>query len=103
MDDEGNLYLMFYPSGNGTMTISTSAPAETDPVYPSATVAVVCLDNNGKVQVSVSTDQHITIRNAAGAVTREWDAVAGSPEQFTLDAGTYMLTGNTETITLQVP
>lgn len=103
VDDEGNLYLMFYPSGNGTMTISTSAPAETDPVYPSATVAVVCLDNNGKVQVSVSTDQHITIRNAAGAVTREWDAVAGSPEQFTLDAGTYMLTGNTETITLQVP
>lgn len=103
VDDEGNLYVMFYTSANGTMTISGGAPAETDPVYPGATVSVVCLDNNGKLQVSVSTDQHITIRNAAGAITREWDAIAGSPEQFTLGAGTYTLTGNNETITLQVP
>ena len=86
------------------MDITSTAPEETDPVYPASTVAIECVDGNpGNLSVSVSADQHLTVIDAVGTTVSEWDAVVGTPHSVSLSAGLYTLVGTDENLTIQVP
>lgn len=91
VDDEGNLYVHFESGTSGSMTISSTAPAETDPVYPAATIAVVC--EGTKVLVKASKAQPIVVKNLSDVVVAEWDAVVGETHELQLSSGTYILEG----------
>ena len=105
MDDDGYLYIRF---NNGTavsdMTVRSTAPDETDPVYPASTIAVECVDGNpANLSISVSVDQHLSIKNASDAIVSEWDAVVNTPQLVNLQTGLYTLVGTNENLTIQVP
>ncbi len=108
VDDEGNIYIIFGATQatqvGGTFTVTSTAPLPQDPVYPSATIAITCVDENNKnIQVSVSQSQTITIINSMdGATVQQWEATIDSPKNITLPTGIYTLQGATETVTLQV-
>jgi hypothetical protein len=103
VDDEGNLYILFAPSSNTTITISSTAPEEQDPEppLPSATIHVACIsESNANIQISVSTAQQLTITNATGMVVQQWNATTAAPQKIMLNAGTYTLKGANEQITI---
>lgn len=101
VDDEGNLYFLFNPSSNTTITVSSTAPEEQDPTYPAATIHVVCIsESNANIEVSVSAAQQLTITNAAGMVVQQWNATTAAPQKIMLNAGTYTLKGDNEQITI---
>ena len=103
VDNEGNLYILFDPSGNTTITISSTAPEEQDPEppLPSATIHVACIsESNANIEVSVSVAQQLTITNAAGIVVQQWNATTAAPQKIMLNAGTYTLKGASEQITI---
>ena len=103
VDDEGNLYILFDPSGNTTITISSTAPEEQDPEppLPSATIHVACIsESNANIEVSVSAAQQLTITNATGMVIQQWNATTAAPQKIMLNAGTYTLKGDNEQITI---
>lgn len=104
-DEDGYLYLRMDPGTYpANMDINSNAPAETDPVYPASTIAVLCVDNNpGNLSVLVSEDQHLTLINASGTTVSEWDAVVNTPHSLTLSSGLYTLVGSSENVTIQVP
>ena len=105
IDEDGYLYLRFNSGTSaGDMDITSTAPEETDPVYPASTVAIECVDGNpGNLSVSVSADQHLTVIDAVGTTVSEWDAVVGTPHSVSLSAGLYTLVGTDENLTIQVP
>ena len=103
VDDEGNLYILFDPSGNTTITISSTAPEEQDPEppLPAATIHVACIsESNANIEVSVSVAQQLTITNAAGMVVQQWNATTAEPQKILLSTGTYTLKGDNEQITI---
>ena len=105
MDDEGNLYVLFYNTSStaGTITISSTAPEEQDPEppLPSATIHVACIsESNANIEVSVSVAQQLTITNATGMVIQQWNATTAAPQKIMLNAGTYTLKGDNEQITI---
>ena len=105
VDDEGNLYVLFYnnSTSDAKMTISGGAPEEKDPVYPASSILVECVDGSSDIKVSVSKAQHLTLKNALNTVVKEWDAEIGKSETLTLSAGSYQLVGKDEIIALQIP
>lgn len=105
VDEDGYLYIRFNPGTNpGNMTIQSTAPEETDPVYPASTIAIACVEGNpGELSISVSVDQHLTLVNATGTTVSEWDAVVGTPHSLSLSSGLYTLAGENENLTIQVP
>lgn len=101
VDDEGNLYFLFNPSSNTTITVSSTAPEEQDPTYPAATIHVACISEaNANIEVSVSVAQQLTITNAAGMVVQQWNATTAEAQRLMLKAGTYTLKGDNEQITI---
>jgi hypothetical protein len=103
VDPDGYLYLLCNPSNQGKMDISTTAPDETDPVYPHATIHVECQDGNPNVlTVTVSEPQSITVSGAA-AFSEAWDATVDAPHTLNLSSGQYRLKGANEEIVLFVP
>lgn len=101
VDDEGNLYILFAPSSNTTITVESTAPEEQDPTYPSATIHVACIsESNANIQISVSAAQQLTITNATGMVVQQWNATTAAPQKIMLNAGTYTLKGANEQITI---
>ena len=103
LDPDGFIYLLCNPSKQGTMDISTTAPDETDPVYPHATIHVECQDGNPNVlTVTVSEPQPITVSGAA-AFSEAWDATVDAPHTLNLSSGQYRLKGANEEIVLLVP
>jgi len=98
----------FYLRGNLTnaaynLSITSTAPEETDPTYPSATIAVACIEGSSDMTVRVSENQTIVIKDIAGSIIKQWDAEAGEAYTVTLPAGAYTLSGEAETIALKVP
>lgn len=103
VDDEGNLYILFAPSSNTTITISSTAPEEQDPEppLPSATIHVACIsESNANIEVSVSVAQQLTITNATGMVVQQWNATTAEPQKILLSTGTYTLKGDNDQITI---
>lgn len=103
VDDEGNLYVLFYTGTAGNVTISSTAPEEQDPEppLPAATIHVACISEaNANIEVSVSVAQQLTITNAAGMVVQQWNATAAEAQKLMLNAGTYILKGDNEQITI---
>ena len=104
LDEEGCFYGLFYTTANSTnrkLTFTTTAPEETDPVYPTATVTVKC-DQFNQPFVEVSVTQTITIEDASGTVVKTFlDAVPDAKYSLSdLPAGKYTLQGETEKITI---
>ncbi len=103
VDPDGYFYVRFNPTNAGKISISTTAPDETDPVYPHATIHVECQDGNPNVlTVTVSEAQHISV-SGTGEVSEEWDATVDAPYTLNLPAGQYRLKGANEEIVLLVP
>lgn len=103
VDGDGYLYVLFYPAAGGRMTITSDAPEETDPIYPSSTVVVRC-DQNIQPFVEVKKAQTITITNEAGTVVKTFtDAQPDTKYSLSdLSSGTYTLQGETEKITINL-
>ena len=103
INEEGCFYAMLYANVNGTrkVTLSTNAPAEKDPVYPSSSVSVSC-DESGNAYFRVSEDQHIEILQ--GTETKKAiDAVVGQTYTISdLPVGTYTLRGKNDEIELKL-
>lgn len=92
LDPDGFIYLLCNPSKQSTLSISTTAPDETDPVYPHATIHVECQDGNPNVlTVTVSEPQHITVTGEN--FSDEWEATPAEPHTINLPSGQYTLTG----------
>lgn len=100
VDEDGYLYLLFNPAAAAKMIVSTDAPEETDPVYPTTTIAVEC--EGTQVVVHVNADQHLRINDETNVTVDEWDAVTGTPHAINLSAGKYTLAGETEEITVNL-
>ena len=103
VDEDGYLYILFYPGTQDQMIITSDAPDETDPVYPTATVIVGC-DNTNQLYVEVKKAQTITITNESGTVVRTFtDAQPDTKYPLSgLSSGTYTLQGETEKITINL-
>lgn len=102
VDPEGYIYLLIYTEARGEMVISTTAPDETDPVFPHTTIHVECADGANNFVASVSEAQHISVTSTSGTVD-EWEAVPGESHALTLPSGQYLLKGAKDEITIQVP
>ena len=103
VDGDGYLYILFYPGAQAKMVITSDAPEETDPVYPSATIKVAC-DANNQVYVEVSQTQTIIIKNAAGTEVKTIPDAAPNTKYSISDlpAGKYTLQGETEKIIINL-
>ncbi len=103
VDNDGYLYILFYPLAQSKMIISSDAPEEADPVYPAATVTVRC-DINNKPFVEVSVTQTVTVEDETGTIVKTFtDAVPDAKYSLSdLPAGKYTLRGNKETITVNL-
>lgn len=97
-DENGYIYIRFYTTvTGGEVTIKSTAQKETDPVYPHTAIDVKCEGSN--VIVEVSEEMDIMIEGSS----ESWHAVPGTPHILTLPAGTYVLSGNGEKITITLP
>jgi hypothetical protein len=110
VDDEGNLYVLFYPKAAGTVTISSTAPEEQDPIepspepidYPGLSIHAACLTTGQGVQISVAMPQILILTNERGEVVKEWEAVVGTAVEINLTTGTYTLKGKKEEMKIHV-
>ena len=102
IDEEGYFYIRFHHTVSGTNKIrmQSSAPAEQDPTYPGATIAVQC--DGGNVVVNVREAQTIVITNEAGAEMDQWEAVVGEAHELNLAPGKYILQGKAEKIDIKL-
>lgn len=105
LDEEGCFYGIFVTGANSTtrtLTFSTTAPEEKDPVYPAATIVVAC-DAENKPYVQVSVAQTITVKDESGAVKK---TISAEPEAkysiADLPVGKYTLDGKDEKITVNL-
>ena len=98
---DGYIYMRYHYTNSGTfkMTIHSDAPVETDPTYPTTTIAVACDDAN-RPFMEVSKTQTIVIRNESGAEVRTIkDAQPDTKYSLAdLPAGKYTLTGESDEI-----
>jgi len=96
---EGYIYMRFYHtvSPDANVTISSEAPAEADPEYPSATIAAECVGQT--VVVRVTKAQHVTVEGTS----EEWDAVPEEAHILNLPSGIYTVIGETEQIEITLP
>ena len=109
MDTDGYFYVRFYTSttSSGTITISTTAPKETDPPEPVAeiphtTAYLTCLEDGAGVQIMVSTTQTIRINDANGNELWQQTVQPGQPQDIPLQSGIYMLIGENEHIEIHL-
>jgi hypothetical protein len=109
VDTDGYFYVRFYTSttSSGTITISTTAPEETDPPepvpeIPHATVYLTCLEDGAGVQIMVSTAQTIRINDANGNELWQQTVQPGQPQDIPLQSGIYMLIGENEHIEIHL-
>jgi hypothetical protein len=100
VDSDGYLYILFYPSAQAKMTITSDAPEETDPVYPASTIAVAC--EGTKIVVNVSEIQNISITDLSGSPMDQWTAEPGTPHELNLTPGAYILEGSKEKIAINL-
>ena len=100
VDADGYFYVRFYTStaSSGQVTISTTAPEETDPVYPHATIYLACLNEGSGVQIHVSVQQTIRITDAEGNEIWQQTVLPNQPQDLSLPSGMYMLYGESEHI-----
>ena len=102
VDSEGNLYVLFATtSGTGTMTITSSKPAEQDPQPKMSTIQIECQSQN-RLEVTVSENQTIAIQNADGEIVETWSAEVGGNHIVNLADGSYVLVGKDERINLEI-
>ena len=106
IDDEGCFYALFYTTANSTnrkLTFTSSAPEETDPVYPTNTIAVAC-DENKQPFVEVSKAQTIVIKDESGAVVKPIEDLQPDTKYSLseLPAGKYTLVGETDEIVVNL-
>ena len=104
IDDEGNFYAILYANVNGSrkLKFSTTAEAETDPVYPTVTIAVAC-DKEGKSYVQVSEAQTVTVKDQSGTVVKTISALPNAKYSIAdLPAGNYTLEGKSEKISIKL-
>lgn len=103
VDGDGYLYILFYPGQLSQMIISTDAPIETDPTYPTNTIAVAC-DEAKQPFVLVSKTQTITIKDEAGKVVNTIpDAQPDTKYPLSgLSAGKYTLVGETDEVVVNL-
>ena len=110
VDDEGNLYVLFYTKTAGTITISSTAPEEQDPIepspepidYPGLSIHAACLTTGQGVQISVAMPQTLILTDERGEVVKEWEAVVGTAVEINLTTGTYTLKGKKEEMKIHV-
>jgi len=103
VDDEGYIYARFHHTqsvGQYQMTLTSTAPAESDPTYPGATIAVAC--EGTSVVVQVREPQTIVITDEQGAEQDRWEAEPGTPHALTLPVGNYTLQGENEKIEIKL-
>lgn len=100
---EGYLYMHFFHNVNlgGQVTITSEAPAEVDPEYPSATIAAECVGQT--VVVKVTKAQTITVKDASSVTKDTWGAEPGVDHTLSLPSGTYTVIGETEQIEITLP
>ena len=103
VDGDGYLYILFYPTAQAKMVITSDAPEETDPEYPTATIKVAC-DANNQPYVEVSQTQTIIIKNAAETEVKTISDAAPNTKYSISDlpAGKYSLQGEMEKITINL-
>ena len=103
-DADGYVYVRFYTTytSSGKMTISSTAPEEKDPVYPHATIYLVCLDDGSGVQIRVSTSQNISITDMKGTPLWQQTVLPDQPQDVSLPAGIYILQGEKEKIMISL-
>ena len=114
VDEAGYLYIRFDPSNSGTMKISTSSPAEQDPVeetYPIASIAAICGEKSAAGQIySVRVSHDQTLSLFAGEITdisgltpvETWSQTTSETHELTLAPGVYTLHGDVENLVLNV-
>lgn len=112
IDDDKFIYVRFYTTvdGGGTITITTKAPEEHDPVpfvYPAATVYVTCGEKETSgaqnVSVKVSKEQDVAIYDAASVKVEEWhQKPSDAPHSVKLQPGDYTLVGASEKIAILI-
>jgi len=100
--EDGYIYMCLYHSSSGTykMAIKSSAPEDTDPVYPASTIAVAC--DGTKVVVMVSQPQTIEVYDESSVKKAEWNAEPGTPHELVLPVGKYTLVGEKEKIEINL-
>jgi len=98
--EDGYIYMRIQhkQAVSSSITMTSTAPEETNPEYPASTVSVVC--EGTKVVVNVSEEQYITIRSASDEKVDEWEATPGTPKELNLPPGTYVLDGKSDKIQL---
>lgn len=103
VDEDGYLYVLFYPTAQSQMIVSTDAPEETDPDYPAATIKVAC-DENNQPYLEVSKEQPIIIKNEAGQEVKNIPNATPNTKYSISDlpVGKYTLQGETEKITINL-
>lgn len=103
--EEGYIYMRYHHTQSGTfkMTIRSNAPDESDPVYPTNTVAVAC-DENKQPFVEVSKAQTIVIKDESGAVVKTIEDLQPETKYSLseLPAGKYTLVGETDEIVVNL-
>jgi hypothetical protein len=85
------------------MEITSDAPEETDPVYPTNTITVAC-DESKQPFVEVSKAQTILIKDESGAVVKTIEDLQPETKYSLseLPAGKYTLVGETDEIVVNL-
>lgn len=115
VDPDGYLYIRFYPSAKGDVTVSSSRPEETDPqpdIHPHATIAVLCSTETGmegerQYIVSVSQAQQMSLYGeettaSTGTPIQSWFQEPANQHLLSLQPGKYTLCGAKESILIMV-
>lgn len=103
VDGDGFLYILFWSGAQAKMEITSDAPEETDPVYPTNTIVVAC-DDSKKPFVEVSKAQTIVIKDESGAVVKTIEDLQPEAKYSLSDlpAGKYTLVGETDEIVVNL-
>lgn len=103
VDADGYIYVRFYSDRTGKVTLSTTAPEETDPEVPHATVYITCAaDDATGVQIHVSVPQTIRINDADGNEIWQQALQPGQPQSVSLQSGIYTLIGEYEQVEIHL-
>ncbi len=115
VDPDGYLYIRFYPSAKGDVTVSSSRPEETDPQPDShqhATIAVLCSTETGmegerQYIVNVSQAQQMSLYGgemtaSTGTPIQSWFQEPANQHLLSLQPGEYTLCGAKESILIMV-
>lgn len=108
VDPDGYLYARFYPNNKGTITLTTTAPGEKDPVYPRASIYIQCLPDNKGFKIRVREAMALQIIDSDGNEVWQHDVTPEQAAEVELDSGNYTLiatkqTGEQETVKIIMP